>query len=333
MVTLYVTCYNQAAYVEETLDNVLKQTFTDTELIILDDHSVDGSQDIIRKWIDKNQVNATFIAHSQNQGLCRSLNEIIEISSGKYIAGIAGDDFWIPQKTEIQVDLLEKHPLASMTFGNASMIDETGNDINGFVIQKYANDSTCHDIGASLTPNTETWKHHKEVKLNVHLLYHNFIPALATMCRRDAIRKVGLYDTTLILEDWDMWVRLAQTSSFIYCDAILGQYRVHSKSTSNSRLSEMEESAARIRWKCASRNWLQGTELQNTTATILHNYAYEQFRKNGPFAKEASTVLFRKFPSLKNLILLLALRLSISHHLLCRIKTLLKSRPLPPNSA
>lgn len=116
--------YNHAAYIRYAIDSVLAQTFTDFELIISDDASTDGSQDIIRSYTDP-RIRTVF--HAKNIGLCRSYNKALEMAKGEYIAQVASDDAFLPEKLAKQVELLEKRSDIGAVFTHVQIMDEYSN--------------------------------------------------------------------------------------------------------------------------------------------------------------------------------------------------------------
>jgi len=214
LVTVITVCYNHARFVVECLESIRQQTYHHTQLIIIDDCSQDGSVEIIRDWIDRHQVECTFIAHERNRGLCPTLNEALRLAKGKYISLIATDDVWMFNKTELQVELMEQLPQSvGVVYADALQIDEQGN-----LLPK-----TFHEAHLNVFP-------YPEGDLLATLIRHNFIPAMATLIRRSCYEKVGLYDERLCYEDWDMWFRISQYFQFAFSPNIAAKYRIVSTS-------------------------------------------------------------------------------------------------------
>src|SRR6202022_442605 len=96
LVSTIVLSYNHSRYVLETLESVRAQTYKTTQLIIVDDCSTDNSLLIFEHWLRENNLTCTFIRHKENLGICKSLNEALVVSTGKYVSTIASDDLWLP---------------------------------------------------------------------------------------------------------------------------------------------------------------------------------------------------------------------------------------------
>jgi glycosyltransferase involved in cell wall biosynthesis len=107
LVTLIVVNYNFEPYVLQTLNSVQQQTYTNMELIVIDDHSSDNSVDLIRKWLETYDRPHHLVLNEKNLGVCATLNKAFHMAKGKYISATAADDLLMPQKLEKQVSLLE----------------------------------------------------------------------------------------------------------------------------------------------------------------------------------------------------------------------------------
>jgi len=219
LVTMIVLCYNQARFVVETLESVKAQTYKHTELIIVDDCSTDESVAVIGRWLQENQIECTFIRHEKNQGVCKSLNEALANTVGKYISMTASDDVWLPDKIAQQVEIMESQPdTVGVVYSDAFQMDECGLPIAGMYIP--ANNPKLPEIPPRQVLDA--------------LLDHNFIPGMTTLVRRSCYNVVGSYDESMPTEDWDMWLRIAQHYSFLYSSIPVAKYRSHPDSFSHS---------------------------------------------------------------------------------------------------
>lgn len=122
-VSVILTSYNHEKYIAAAIESVLNQTFTDFELLIVDDGSKDNSQKIIRSYKDKR---IKIFIHEKNIGAVQSVLECQANSVGKYAALHHSDDLWEPSKLEKQVNFLEKNSQYEVCFTQAKFIDENG---------------------------------------------------------------------------------------------------------------------------------------------------------------------------------------------------------------
>jgi glycosyltransferase involved in cell wall biosynthesis len=222
LVSIVVPCYNHERYVKETIDSIVNQTYKNIELIVIDDGSKDNSVEVIKKLADK--YNFTFI-HRPNKGLSATLNEGIKLSKGKYFCACASDDIYMLDKIEKQVEFMEANPEYGMCYTNVKITDG-----------KKTVEHTRKKIGELTFEN---------------LLFNNQIFALSVMIKKDVFNTVGLYDESLYIEDWDMWLRIANAGYKIgFIEDYLGIYRKHDTNIS-SNFEKMEIASEQIlnKWK------------------------------------------------------------------------------------
>lgn len=208
-VSVLLLCYNHRPFVEACLASVAAQTLNDFELIVCDDASSDGSADCIAQALAVLARPARYVRHASNRGLCPSLVELMALAQGRFIAMIAADDLWEPDRLQLQLALLSQHPEAAMVYSDAHQIDEHGQRLPLSVMEAHH---------APVPPPSG--------KLFNTLADGNFIPAMATLIRREAIDAVGGYDASLSYEDYDMWLRLAERYPILHLPGRLASYRI-----------------------------------------------------------------------------------------------------------
>lgn len=197
LVSVICLCYNHARFVAEAIHSVLNQTHTAIELIVVDDASVDGSQEVIARTIsDHTQI--SFIRLEQNVGNCRAFNRGLKEAKGQYIIDLAADDVLLPQRVAEGVAAFEKYGTDyGIQFSDAMLIDEWGNPLG-----KHS-DRFPH---ASI-PMGDIYK---------EVVHRYFICSPTMMARRDLMDQLGGYDETLAYEDFDFWVRASRITQGIY---------------------------------------------------------------------------------------------------------------------
>ena len=207
-VSVIIPTYNAIAYISETVASVLSQTFTDFELLIIDDGSSDGTLEWASQIVDPR---VKFISQT-HQGKPFANNRGIADAQGNYVAFLDHDDIWEPTKLEKQVRCLEDNPAIGLVDTCLFIADEQGN-IKNEVITLYA--------------EGEVWK---------KMLEFNLIACGSTpMVRRCCFETVGVFDEKLFpSEDWDMWIRIASRYPFAVVKEPLARWRQHSNNTSNN---------------------------------------------------------------------------------------------------
>src|SRR3712207_4685936 len=140
-VSVVVPVYNTERYIAETIDSILKQTFTDFELIVIDDGSKDRSPDILRELAAKDsRIRLTV---RENRGIVRTRNELLEQCRGKYMAVNDSDDLSMPDRLAKQVAYMESHPECVLLGSRVMLMDPfrppvcvTGQKLNNEAMEK-----------------------------------------------------------------------------------------------------------------------------------------------------------------------------------------------------
>ena len=204
-VSVVIPVFNAAAYVKETIDSALKQTYQHIEIVVVDDGSSDGSLALLRSYEPRIKV-----LSQANGGVSVARNRGVRESSGDILAFLDADDLWDPAKIERQISVLTRYPGALAVYCDHRIIDAEGN-ITG-------------PSGALAQPRTSG-------QLLRNLLLGNFIisPSLMIL-RRTAFQQVGGFDESMrVTGDYDLWMRIAATGPILYMLDTLVSYRRHGR--------------------------------------------------------------------------------------------------------
>ena len=125
-VSIITPCYNASRFISQTIDSVLTQTFTDWEMIIVDDGSKDDSSEIVEKYVKKDS--RIRLIQQPNGGSANARNHGIREATGRYIALLDADDLWLPQFLEKQIEFM-KEKKAICVYSSYKRIDENSNEI------------------------------------------------------------------------------------------------------------------------------------------------------------------------------------------------------------
>lgn len=219
LVSIVAVCYNHSRFVEETLDSIKAQTYTNIQLIIMDDCSQDKSAEIIKQWIERNQVDCLFISHEINKGLTKTLNEALEYCKGKYLQLISCDDVLLHDKISIQVEIFEKSAeKLAFIYSDVMLINEESNYLENTYFNKYniTNNPPCGFI-------------------YYDLLKKNFIPALSMLINVSVLNKIGRYSEKLFFEDLYFILKASKTHNAIGTTKTTACYRILNNSMSRNR--------------------------------------------------------------------------------------------------
>lgn len=212
LVSVVIPCYNHENFVQDSIQSVIDQTYQNIELIIIDDGSRDGSVEKIKEMIPACQER--FIRfefrYRSNKGLSATLNEALEWCEGKYFSALASDDIVLKNKIDIQTKYMEENPKTTAVFGSANYIDENNNI----------------KILAKLK--------RQEYFFNKIFLNECQFYAPTQLMRKSVLDEVGGYDPDILVEDWYMWLKMAEKGS-VYClSDTFANYRIHSSNTTKN---------------------------------------------------------------------------------------------------
>lgn len=200
-VSILMPVYNTAPYLREAMDSMLSQTFTDFELIVLNDCSPDNAEEILDTYDDPRIVR---YRGEKNVGLSNVLNVGIEMARGKYIARMDSDDISLPNRLQVQVDYLETHPEIDLV-----------------------------SVGMRLFgAKEEVWiREQNPEKVKIEALFHSPVLHASSVWRKDSFEKHGLRfrQEMVPAEDYDLWTRaLTKGLKLANLPEVLYKYRLHS---------------------------------------------------------------------------------------------------------
>ena len=132
LVSVIVPVYNVEKYIHETISSVLNQTYTNFELLIINDQTPDNTLKICQQFQDTRLK----IIFQQNRGLAGARNTGIRHAQGDYIAFLDGDDVWHPEKLALHVEHLDKNPHIGVSFSQSLFIDDDSNSLGIYQMPK-----------------------------------------------------------------------------------------------------------------------------------------------------------------------------------------------------
>lgn len=200
LISVIIPAYNKAATIGSTVESVFRQTVRETEVIVVDDGSTDGTGEKLRRFGDKIRL-----FRQDREGVSSARNRGIREARGPFVAFLDGDDLWLPKKLEIQLNRLE----------------QTGGP-EAVQCSVYLVDNRLRAIGSRLCNPAQD-------RLLDFLLFRN-LPGFGStlLARRAAMERLGGFGTDLvILEDWDLACRLARSEALASIPDFLVLYRQH----------------------------------------------------------------------------------------------------------
>ncbi len=212
LVSVIIPDYNQAHFIRDAIDSVLRQTYNDYEIIVVDDGSTDDSSVVVAEYGDQ-----VHYIHQPNQGLSAARNTGIAASRGQLIALLDSDDAWLPDYLVTMVTALGANPQAGAAYAGWQYMDSLGRDL----------------------PQSSTRVVAPE-EFRSTLAFGNFLVPSGVLVRRQCFDEHGLFDTQLrAVEDRDMWLRIAETYPVVGVPQVLVRYRTHGENMTKD-LARME---------------------------------------------------------------------------------------------
>lgn len=217
-ISVIIPSFNHSKYIEQAIDSVLSQTFTDFELIIADDCSQDNSRDIINGYKDK-RIKSLF--PDKNQGAVPILKYLLERTSCDHVALLNSDDYWIPDKLEKQYEIMQQNPELGACFSWAEMVDENGRLL------------TTDDLPYA---NIFKVKNRSQGQWLAHFFYNsNCICHPSTLIKKHIYDEIGFYKNYLRqIPDFEMWIRLVKNYPIYMIEESLVYHRRHMLDSSNA---------------------------------------------------------------------------------------------------
>lgn len=209
-VSVVIPAYNASQYIAMAIDSVLDQTLKVDEIIVIDDGSTDRTREVVAKY----EAKGVRYVHQHNQGSACARNKGVELASGRYIAFLDADDFWLPNKINLQVRTFKENPGLALVSGDQIFWDQdkSFNKVREFSRRQWDSDSTKQIIFENIVGN----------------------PSMV-MVKRSVLQQAGLFDAKIRFgDDWDMWMRVSEIGKIGFVQEPISVYRWHKNSISQS---------------------------------------------------------------------------------------------------
>ena len=278
-ISVIIPCYNQAMYVEESIESALSQSYKNLEVVLVDDGSTDNTKEVVSQYKEVKYV------YQYNQGLGPARNTGIKYSKGKYLVFLDSDDRLLKNAIEIGVNSLNSNKEYPLVYGHVRLIDSEGQFIEQPVQKKIDKD------------------------FYLELLKYTFIYTIGSaIIRRNILEELGGFTNKFSPSaDRDLYFRITRKYK-IYChDKVVLEYRQHRQSMTNNpalmlwssmsvHRSQREYVIGDKRLKKAYMKGIKNT--QNWYGNPLIKEAKSHFKKLELFkAISDLVVLFRFYPS------------------------------------
>lgn len=222
-ISVIVPVYNGASTIRATLESVLAQSFTDFELLVVDDGSTDETVAVVKGLIEARQDDRLRLYSFENAGQGESRNRGAALATGAFLSFIDADDLWTTDKLAAQWQALQDNPEAAVAYSWTDHIDEG---------DRFFRNGPHLTFSGNVYPK---------------LIVSDFVGSGSNvLVRREAYEAVGGFEPSLTpAEDWDLWVRLAAKYPFVVVPKVQVLYRSFVQSASFN-LAKMEASSLRV---------------------------------------------------------------------------------------
>jgi len=209
-ISVIMSSYNHDKYISTAIESVLNQTFSDFELIIIDDASKDRTREIIESYTNKDQ-RIRVLYQKKNKGISCTMNLGLNKATGKHITFIASDDIWYRYKLEKELAILKNDENLVVT-SEASIIDDRGNP-----------------TGQTFSQIKNAVKRNKSGDIFEELLIGNFVHDL--ILKRENLKGLKYDEQLKYLNDYKFVVDLSSQYNFFFIPEPLCMYRIHGQNT------------------------------------------------------------------------------------------------------
>lgn len=211
-VSIIICSYNREKLIGRAVESILLQSFTDFEIIVIDDASTDNTEQVVRSLMQKD-LRIKYYKNKTNLGISKSRNYGVKLSNGEYIAMLDSDDYWIDNfKLQKQIEILD----------NDKNIGLIGSAIR------------CEDENEKFIKNDIF--NREDTKIRKVILSKNQFAQSSVLFRKDIFQETGGYDENLeVCEDYDLWLKIGKVSKYANIQDVSTAYMIHSGGISKSK--------------------------------------------------------------------------------------------------
>ena len=250
-VTVVIPAYNASRYIGQALDSIKAQTFTDYEVIVVNDGSADREE--LERILDAHPLPIVYLSQ-ENGGVSAARNAAIKVARGEFYAQLDSDDQWTPDYLEVQLGILKDNPDLALVYPNATIIGDASTEEIEFMEKNPSEGDVTFET----------------------LVQQKCTVMTSVTARMKAIRDAGAFDESIrSCEDFDLWLRIVKNGGrIVYHRRPLVLYRRHEGSLSSDRvwmtrnlLAVFEKTAATFKLTPAE-NEVLNKQLTSTRAML-----------------------------------------------------------------
>lgn len=266
-VSVMTLCYNQAHFIRDALDSALAQDYDHLEIVVADDASTDGSQEILRQYAARYSNRFVLVLHERNLGITGNCNAALSACTGDLVSWLGGDDLFLPGKISAQVEEFVKDPEVVLCYHPVEIFDSPSNK-RLYVTNQNPREDTANAL---------------------EIIKRVGIPGESSVMVRRSACPSGGFDCRLpTLADWLFLIEVALKGKVVKVNRVLARYRKHGKAATDRQSEFFDE--AMLTLDLLLRKYPDNQELADACrvgkARYIAGEAYRQFSKNVRFANQ-----------------------------------------------
>ena len=204
LVSILLLSMNHEKFIEQCISSLKEQTYKNIEVIYLDNASSDNTFVVGKKALAVSGLSHKIFSNTESKGISKNLNSLLKNAHGEYLITFSTDDWLTPDSIHEKVKYFLQNPEVGMVYSSCFYyFHNTGETIESPHKNKYKQGWVLSEI-----------------------LKYNFIRTVGSMIKREVLKKVGLFDEDSLIEDWEMWIRIAEKFPIGYINKELGFYRL-----------------------------------------------------------------------------------------------------------
>lgn len=242
-ISVVIPSYNYAHLIQETLESAFAQTYTDYEIIVVDDGSADNTRDVLQPYLGRITYH-----YQNNQGLAAARNTGTRLARGKYITYLDADDIWLPDNLRIKHEILSRYPGLGGVFSDFCIFSASGVSHPRGMKELYPffkrTGLEYQEIFQEQSEVGTGGNHTAPVYIGTvfdSLFWGNFILPTTMLVNRSCIQQVGDFRAHMRnQEDYEYWLRFTRQYPIAFVDEVLAKYRRHPQQlTDHSKIEQM----------------------------------------------------------------------------------------------
>jgi glycosyltransferase involved in cell wall biosynthesis len=221
LVSVVIPTYNSGRFIREAVLSAIHQTYSNTEIVVVDDGSADDTREVLLPLLHEEAIQYIYQA---NKGPAAARNRAISIATGEFVAFLDADDTWLPRKLEKQLALFA-NPHVGLVYSDGATFIEEGD--------------TVEDLG--FVHKVEPRLHYRRGRVYSDLLRSNFVSTSSVVLRREVLDRAGPFLESMGAgrfsygEDYELWLRVARICELDFIDEKLVASRLHRDQLSSDR--------------------------------------------------------------------------------------------------